>query len=89
MRRVTREAVRVADDNLLKRWGELVKDRRTALDLSQMTLASAVDVDKSTISRIERGEIAATDDVRIRLARALGVRVAELFPYPDSTAEAS
>ena len=40
-------------------------------------------MDPSNISKIERGLVGVSDDMKTRLAAALGVPVGELFPFPN------
>jgi len=53
--------------------------------MSQWRLGIKARVNPTNLSRIERGEYVPSDEVRWRLARALGLQVAELFPYPDTS----
>ena len=59
---------------------------RTRLGLSQQELANAADVARQTIGGIENGDYAPSAFVALRLARALGCRVEELFWLPDASA---
>ena len=59
---------------------------RTRLGLSQQELASAAEVARQTIGGIENGDYAPSALVALRLARALGCRVEELFWLPDAAA---
>lgn len=68
-------------NELHESWGRRVAERRRALDLTQDQLAELADVRQSTISRIESGACP-RDEVKWRLAGALGVTVEALFPYP-------
>lgn len=63
-------------------WGKRVKRSREDLGISQRRLADLCQVDPSSISRIERGVLAPRDDLKWKLAGALGVTVEDLFPYP-------
>ena len=65
-------------DNALKRFGKNIRDRREALGLSQEALAEKADLDRTYIGGVERGERNATLQTTLRLAKALGVRAAEL-----------
>ena len=68
---------------LPERHGLLVADRRNHEEISQRTLAELADTSQQTISRIEAGTCGTSDDMRVRIADALGVKAAELFPYED------
>jgi len=59
---------------------------RIAQGLTQVDLARLADTTQPTVSRLEtgvyrRGQVA----TQVRLARALGVTVESIFPYPDAT----
>lgn len=64
-------------------WGSRLRELRNLVGLSQMALAAQVEIDKGYYARIERGETGVSDDVKLRLAAAFGVQVAEIFAYPD------
>lgn len=68
--------------NTHRKWGKRVADERLRLRWSQNQLAAALEVDKTTVWRIERGDCAPSDLTRVRLAHVFGRRVEELFPYP-------
>lgn len=68
-------------------WGERVRETRLSQGLSLETLADRAGVDLAHLSRGERGLAGFGDATRMRLARALGRQVADLFPYPDTTPE--
>lgn len=66
-------------------WGDLVRERRRELRLTQAQLAALVGDDGITvqaISRIERGELRPRDYVKVALALALACEVSDLFPMP-------
>lgn len=65
----------------LQSWGRRVRARRGSL--TQETLAGLCSSDQSTISRIEHGAIALSDEMKWKIAGALGCTVEELFPYPN------
>lgn len=53
--------------------GALIRQRREAIDLKQGDLASIAGIDQANLSRIERGNTAATLDTYLRLCSALGI----------------
>lgn len=55
-----------------------VKYLRTEKNLSQQSLADAIGVDRSTVSRIENGEIETTVDNAIKIANKLNVSLNDL-----------
>lgn len=64
--------------DVLLRFGQRVRERRTALGLSQEALADKCKLDRTYISGIERGK----RNVALRnieaIAKALGIAIAEL-----------
>lgn len=56
-----------------------VKHLRNIKGISQQTLADKVGVDRSTISRIENGEIETTIDNAIKIAKVLKVNIEDLI----------
>lgn len=64
--------------DVLARFGQQVRERRTALGLSQETFADKCKLDRTYISGIERGK----RNVALRnieaIAKALGITIAEL-----------
>lgn len=65
-----------------RKWGKRIAKERAERKLSQTQLAAAVDVNTTSIWRIERGDIAPSDMLRLRLAAFFGIPVHELFPFP-------
>lgn len=74
----------MSDRTLRSIWGKRLRDARKAAGLSQLQLADDIGTIQEQISRWECGVYAPVDAMRPRLARALGVTVADLFPYPDN-----
>ena len=64
---------------LLSQLGEVVRNRRLALALSQEELAYRAGVHRTYLSDIERGARNITITVLTRLAEALEVKVSRLF----------
>lgn len=69
-------------------WGARLRDLREGKRLSQRALGAEVGISGSAVHRIETGDFAPTDELRIRLAQVLGVRVEDVFAYPDTSAPA-
>lgn len=65
-------------------WGARLQSIREEQRLSRPTLARSAGVDPSTIWRIETGEIGTDDGTRMAIAAALGVRVEDIWTYPDT-----
>ena len=61
-----------------RHFGDAIRKRRIALDLSQEQLAEGVGCHRNYMGRIERGEQNITLDMMVRVAKALGVKMAEL-----------
>lgn len=59
-----------------------IRRLRTAVDLSQEALAVDAGVDRSYMSRLERGTVSVGVDVLEKIADALGCKLAELFQEP-------
>lgn len=63
-------------------WGRRLKERRKGFGLTQERLAELAGTNQSIVSKIEQGQINVTDEMKWRLAGALGCGVAHLFPWP-------
>lgn len=68
------------DEHTRRDWGERLRQRRGSI--TQEKLAELIGGDQSTISRIERGKVDISDDMKWKLAGALGCTVDDLFPWP-------
>lgn len=66
-------------------WGRRIRAARIQRGLTVFHLAQLAGIDPGGVSRIERGTQGVGDDMKIQFARALGVRVAEIFVFPDTT----
>ncbi len=62
-------------------WGKRLRSQRGSI--TQEDLAHLCGSDQSTISRIERGQVALSDEMKWKIAGALGTTVDTLFPYPN------
>lgn len=60
-----------------------LKAVRCANGLTQQQLAEAVQVSRKTINTVENGVFIPSTVLSLKLARALGVRVEELFQLPS------
>ena len=58
-----------------------VREKRTALNLTQDDLAAKVAATRQTIIAIEKGNYVPSVLLALRLASILGVKVEELFAY--------
>ena len=64
--------------------GHWIMVRRAMLRMSQARLASAIGVDQSYISLIERNERPLTDELRQKISAALGCKPEELSRWPQA-----
>ena len=60
-----------------------LKDERTRLGLTQAELAERVGVSRKTINTVENGVFVPSTTLALKLARALGCRVEDLFQLDD------
>lgn len=67
----------------LELWAHFVNYARRYRGLTQDALAQAADVSQQTVSKIEAGRICPHDRLKARLAEALEVDTADLFPWPS------
>lgn len=68
---------------LHSRWGQKIEALRRELNLTQDDLAEKTPTSQQTISRIELGRQVPSDGLRVKIARALGVKVADIFTYEE------
>ena len=61
------------------RFGDVVRERRTQLGLSQEALAERCGVDRKSISRVETGTFSPSLDRVWRLADGLDLPISDLF----------
>jgi transcriptional regulator with XRE-family HTH domain len=66
-------------------WGNQIRAEREAQDLGVTELARLAEMDPGNLSRVERGLQGVSDELRMRIASALGRRVEDLFTYPDNS----
>lgn len=72
---------------IAERHGHLVRAARESLAISQQTLADSADTTQQTISRVEKGKQVASDELRVRIAGALGMSAHDIFPYFENDEE--
>jgi putative transcriptional regulator len=68
---------------LAERLANSLKDRRSALKLTQAELALRVGVSRKTINTVENGVFVPSTTLAIKLAAALNVPVEQLFWIED------
>lgn len=69
----------MAEEELAKRFGELVRRLRQAKGYSQEDFSFRVGLHQTYVSSVERGERNVTIGTANRIARALGTTLADLF----------
>lgn len=67
--------------NIKQLFGQRVREIRRAKGISQEDLAQLAELNRTYISRIERGERNVSIETVARLATALGVELPELFKF--------
>lgn len=60
-----------------------LKEERTRLGLTQAELAERVAVSRKTINTVENGVFVPSTTLALKLARALGCRVEDIFQLDD------
>jgi transcriptional regulator with XRE-family HTH domain len=75
------------DKEFLKRLGEEIAKIRKKQKLTQLDLASMADMEKPTITRLERGRTNPTSITLLKISRALGVPVSKLFSFQNKPAK--
>lgn len=76
----------MAHSTLREQWGDRLRSLRKERGLTVEAFAELVHLDPSNVSRIELGTIGTRDETRMRIAAALGVRVEDIFDYPNKRA---
>lgn len=61
-----------------------IREVRTERGMTQAALAEAVGVTRQTLLAIEAGKYSPSLELAFQLARALEVRLHELFSYPEA-----
>ena len=64
---------------MAERLANRLKERRTELGFAHAELAEKVGVTRKTVNTVENGVFTPSATLAIKLARALGLRVEELF----------
>ncbi|AWM39833.1 anaerobic benzoate catabolism transcriptional regulator [Gemmata obscuriglobus] len=71
---------RITHAAIVRRFADRLKERRTALGLTQAEVAERADVTVNYVGRLEAAGAAPGIDLLDRLAQALGTTAAELLP---------
>lgn len=62
-----------------------LKEYRARLGVNQQQMGALVGTSRQTISQIERGDYSPSVTLALKLARACGVTVEELFEYEEES----
>lgn len=62
-------------------WGRRIRRLRREKELTATAVAQTVGISRHYLHRIEKGQQSPSDDVRLRIASALGTEPGELFSY--------
>ena len=73
------------DKQFLKSLGEEIAKIRKKQGLTQLDLSSLADMEKPTITRLERGRTNPTSLTLLKISTALGVPVSKLFAFQNKT----
>lgn len=71
--------IKIKNIEVIKAFGQRVRELRTSQNLSQEMLANLADVPLSQIGRIERGELNLTLSSISALANALNIQIRDFF----------
>lgn len=74
------------EDVLRRRRGDAVRRRRNELGMSQTALAEAAGITQQNLSQMEKGQHDGSVPTWQKLARALGVKVDDLFDPTEAAA---
>lgn len=64
-------------------WGERLSEEMASRSLTNAALAEACDVHETTIIRIRRGVLCPNDELKWKIAGALGLRMDRLWAWPQ------
>lgn len=67
-------------------WGQRIRRLRRESELTATAVAQAAGITRGYLHAIEAGQYAPSDEVRIAIARAIGVEPGEIFSYDIKTA---
>ncbi|CAN7422848.1 helix-turn-helix transcriptional regulator [Microbacterium sp. LjRoot45] len=65
----------------------VIRPLREGAGLTQADLAGRIGVTRQTLIAIEQGRYSPTLELAFQIAHVLGVRLDDVFHYPDSTEE--
>jgi len=73
--------IKIKDKAFIKSFGKSLSKHRKNAGLTQEQLANDADIPISQVGRIERGEVNTTISTAYVLAKALNVKVSDLFAF--------
>jgi putative transcriptional regulator len=73
--------------DLLVEWGIRLRAEREKRGLAVAELADQAGITRQHLYRLEDGKHSPDDETRIQLAHALGIRVCDVWAYPDELVE--
>ena len=71
----------MSKDNTTKRIGEKLKELRLQKNLTQAELAEAANLNSNYYAKIERGDVRPAPEAYEKIAKALKVTAADIFPF--------
>lgn len=69
--------------------GQRLRRHRVALNLSQRALAELTGLSQQHVNKLECSDFEPKSDLKARYAQALGIKVADIWPYPDEDPSAA
>jgi DNA-binding XRE family transcriptional regulator len=63
-------------------WGQKLREVRTQREISVLELSRSAEVSPNYIYMLENGKNGASDELRMKLAKALDVQVEDIWSYP-------
>lgn len=76
----------MTNSELQNQWGARLQELRIERGLSVRALAQKAGVDPGHLSKFENGLAGIADEGRLRIASAIGVRVEDIWAYPEQEA---
>jgi putative transcription factor len=82
--RKTRDVLDLIEGEIVDDYGERIRNARMQQGLTQKDLAMSIKEKELLIKKIEKGDLIPEDDVRVKIERALGIR---LLDVPEEAEE--
>jgi len=82
--RKSRDVLDLIEGEIVDDYGERIRNARMQQGLSQKDLAMSIKEKELLIKKIEKGDLIPEDDVRVKIERALGIR---LLDVPEEAEE--